>query len=67
MSDDFLDSLIKIRAKRKDQDLDDYRNYGGILNRYSVISPTQSSSTETQSLQVPERVPRLLFFVPKLR
>lgn len=63
MSDDFLESLIKIRIKRNDQDQDNYRKNGGFLNPYSVISPTVSSSTEAQSLQVPERVPRLLFFV----
>lgn len=65
MSDDFLESLIKIRIKRKDTDYDNYRTNGGFLNPYSVISPTLSSSNEAQSslLQVPERVPRLLFFV----
>jgi hypothetical protein len=63
MSDDFLESLIKIRIKRNDQDSDNYRKNGGFLNPYSVISPSASSSTEAQSLQLPERVPRLLFFV----
>jgi hypothetical protein len=63
MSDDFLDSLIKIRIKRSDTDHDNYRKNGGFLNHYSVISPSQSSTSEAQLLQAPDRVPRLLFFV----
>lgn len=61
MSDDFLESLIKIRIKRNDQDQDNFKKHGGFLNPYSVVSPTESSSQEAMSLQVPERVPRLLF------
>lgn len=63
MSDDFLDSLIKIHIRRSDSDHDNYRKHGGVINPYGVISPTQSSFSEAQELQVPERVPRLLFFI----
>lgn len=61
MSDDFLDSLIKIRANRNGSNHDVYQK-NGFLTPYNVMSPTQSSSLKAQA---PERVPRLLFFVPK--
>lgn len=66
MSDDFLDTLIKIRIKRNDADHDNYRKNGGLLTPYSVISSSHSASMEasSSSLNVVERVPRLLFLLP---
>lgn len=63
MSDDFLDSLIKIRIRRSDEDHDNYRKHGGFHSPYSVITTTLSSSSEasSSSFNPVERVPRLLF------
>lgn len=61
--DDFLDSIIKTRIKRtNNDDVDNYRKNGGILNHYSVISPSSSSYQEAaQAPKALERTPRLLF------
>lgn len=69
MSDDFFDSLIKIRNQRNDTDHDNYRKNGGFLNQYSVSLTSQSASAEASSslLNVVERVPRLLFLFQGLK
>jgi hypothetical protein len=65
--DDFLESIIKTRIKRtNNEDVDNYRKNGGILNQFSVVSPSPSSYHEAaQSLNTNERLPRLLFSLQK--
>lgn len=65
MSDDFLDSSMKIRIRGNDATHDNYRKNGGFLNQYSVASPSQSASDEASSPNAVERVPRLLFSLRK--
>lgn len=65
MSDDFLDSSMKIRIRGNDANHDSYRKNGGFLNQYSVASPSQSASDEASSPNAVERVPRLLFSLRK--
>lgn len=61
MSDDFLESLAKLRVKPVGDDQSNNRKQGGFLCAYSFGSSSQSASPETSSFDVVERVPRLLF------
>ena len=59
MSDDFLEKLRKNRVEN-------IRKHGGFLSPYSVTSEVRASP-ETTSLNVIERVPRLLFSLLRRR